>query len=315
MLTLLLACSSPTVATDAVDRATGPGAPPLDRSGPVPLPSTTAAPAELPPAPQDIFPAPARIVAVGDLHGDVPSAIGALELAKVVDAEGHWIGGTTWLVQTGDVLDRGPGGPTMIAWLQQLEKETAAAGGRAIFLDGNHEVMNVQGDWRYIADRAEFTGTTDAEREAARRAWLAEGAGGTWIRSHGMTVQVGDTVFVHGGIDSNWASHGLSGLNTLFREALAQPPESKPAVLGPDGPVWNRAYLLADPPVACAELARALATLHATRMVVGHTTQDSGQIAARCDGALYGIDTGISQSYGVHPSALVLEGSKVTALP
>lgn len=267
------------------------------------------------PAPQDVFPAPARLVAVGDLHGDVPSAIGALQLAKVVDASGHWVGGDTWLVQTGDVLDRGRDARTMIDFLARIEAEAAAAGGRALLLDGNHEVMNLQGDWRYVADLADFPGATDAERDAARRAWATTGAGGAWVKSHLMTVQVGDTVFVHGGIDANWASRGISGLNQLFREALAAPVQPKAAVLGSDGPLWNRGYLLEDEPVACAELGRALKALGARRMVVGHTTQDSGRIATRCDGALYGIDTGISAYYGVHPSALVIEGERVTRLP
>lgn len=310
MLTLLLACTPQTAPLAPTGQATLPDAsvmaPPVASPGSGP---TAPAPA----APQDVFPAPARVVAVGDLHGDVASAIGALELAKVVDATGHWTGGGTWLVQTGDVLDRGKDGPTMIRFLAQLEQEAAAAGGRALILDGNHEVMNLQGDWRYVADLAEFGAAPDPQ--AARRTWMAEGAGGAWVRGHGMVVQVGETVFVHAGIDSHWASYGVSGLNTLFRAALAAPPDPKSGVTGPDGPVWNRAYLLEDPPAICPELKRALAELHATRMVVGHTTQETGRIAERCEGTFYGIDTGISAYYGVHPSALVIEGSAVTLLP
>lgn len=310
MLFLLLACSP----QPAVVSAAAPVAP-----------LTPVAPAA-PVAGPDVFPAPARLVAVGDLHGDVPGAIGALKLAGVVDAAGHWSGGTTWLVQTGDVLDRGSGGPSMLKWLGQLESEAEAAGGRALLLNGNHEAMNVAGDWRYVADTAEFPGDTEAARVSARHAYFgADGEGGKWVRAHRMTVQVGGTVFVHGGIDSNWASHGISGLNLLFREAIANSTGSaaanpvQPAVLGPDGPIWNRAYLLADPPVACEELKRALNLLHAERMVVGHTTQDSGIIATRCEGRLYGIDTGISAYYGTHPAALVIEsgpsGEAVTVLP
>ena len=316
MLILLLACS-PQPSRVA---AAAPVAPlnPVAAAAPV-------APAA-PVAAADVFPAPARLVAVGDLHGDVPGAIGALQLAGVVDAAGHWSGGTTWLVQTGDVLDRGSGGPSMLKWLGQIESEAEAAGGRALLLNGNHEAMNVAGDWRYVADTAEFPGDTEAARQSARHAYFgADGAGGKWVRAHRMTVQVGGTVFVHGGIDSNWASHGISRLNAMFRDAVSTSTGSaaanavQPAVLGPDGPIWNRAYLLADPPVACEELKRALALLHADRMVVGHTTQDSGIIATRCEGRLYGIDTGISAYYGTHPAALVIEsgpsGEAVTVLP
>ena len=85
-------------------------------------------------------------------------------------------------------------------------------------------------------------------------------------------------------------------------------PEFLPAAL------WNRAYLLSDPVSACAELSRALLALGATRMVVGHTTQDDGRIAERCGGQLWGIDTGISAHYGSHLAALEIRGGNVTPL-
>jgi len=47
-----------------------------------------------------------RIVTVGDLHGDYDNTIESLQLGKVADAHGNWIGGNTILVQTGDIFDR-----------------------------------------------------------------------------------------------------------------------------------------------------------------------------------------------------------------
>ena len=289
MLPLLLACAAPVVPTPP------PAVQPLAAS-PAPAPVPTPAP--------EVYPAPARLVAIGDLHGDVPAGILALRLAGLADEAGHWTGGAAWLVQTGDVLDRGPQARTMFDWLRQIEREAEAAGGRALLLNGNHEVMNLHGDLRYVADLADFPGTTQAEQTASRAEYFSSGEGAAWVRTHPMTVQVGDTVFAHGGIDSRWAKHGIGGLNTLFRAALD---DAEALVLGPDGPLWNRTYLLGEPPVACAELTRALEALNAKRMVLGHTTQDSGKIAERCQGRLYGIDTGISAHYGTHPSALVID--------
>lgn len=57
--------------------------------------------------------APGRVVAIGDLHGDMAQALRALALAGVVglDPDGSnravWTGGNTTLVQLGDILDRG----------------------------------------------------------------------------------------------------------------------------------------------------------------------------------------------------------------
>ncbi len=47
-----------------------------------------------------------RIVAVGDLHGDLPNAHAVLQMAGVVDAKGNWANGVDFLVQTGDIIDR-----------------------------------------------------------------------------------------------------------------------------------------------------------------------------------------------------------------
>ena len=47
-----------------------------------------------------------KIVAVGDLHGDLPNAHRVLHMANVVDESGHWSGGVDFFVQTGDIIDR-----------------------------------------------------------------------------------------------------------------------------------------------------------------------------------------------------------------
>jgi hypothetical protein len=47
-----------------------------------------------------------RVVAVGDLHGDLPNARKVLMMAGVVDANGDWSGNIDVFVQTGDMIDR-----------------------------------------------------------------------------------------------------------------------------------------------------------------------------------------------------------------
>lgn len=47
-----------------------------------------------------------RIVAVGDLHGDLPNAHAVLQMAGVVDQKGNWANGVDYFVQTGDIIDR-----------------------------------------------------------------------------------------------------------------------------------------------------------------------------------------------------------------
>jgi hypothetical protein len=47
------------------------------------------------------LPAPERLIAIGDIHGDLSKARAALRVAQVLDANDHWIGGKTVVVQVG----------------------------------------------------------------------------------------------------------------------------------------------------------------------------------------------------------------------
>jgi len=114
------------------------------------------------PAPQ-----PARIVAVGDLHGDFSVWRDIAGAAGLVDGAGHWTGGQTTLVQVGDVVDRGPDSLKIVHDLMRLQKEAAKQGGRVIALIGNHEAMNITGDLRYTTP-AEFAAYSTPNSTAMR---------------------------------------------------------------------------------------------------------------------------------------------------
>ena len=130
---------------------------------------------------------------------------------------------------------------------------------------GNHEVMNLQGDWRYVSpgDVATYGGP-----EARIRAFLPSGEEGTWLRTLPAVYQYNETVFVHGGITPRWAKHGIDGLNRILREAIEQP--GSPA-LGIDSPLWYRGFVDDTQGTTCADLQESLRLLGARRMVVGHT--------------------------------------------
>ena len=242
---------------------------------------------------------PSRILAVGDLHGDREAALAVLRMAGVVDASGHWSAGNTVLVQTGDTTDRGPDSKGVIDLLRQLSTEAQAAGGRVEALLGNHETMNLLGDWRYVspADLAGFGGS-----EARQSAFGPEGDYGRWLRARDTVARVGDTIFVHGGVTPTFASRGIDAINSAVRDAVQAGDRSAP-VLGAEGPLWFRGYVQQPEAEACPQLAAALAHLDAKRMVVGHTTRRDGRVEVRCGGRLAVIDTGISAHYGGHLAA------------
>jgi hypothetical protein len=92
-----------------------------------------------------------RVVAIGDVHGAYDRFVAMLRGAGLIDGRQRWVGGRARLVQTGDVLDRGPDSRKVIDLLRKLEGEASRAGGRVHALLGNHEFMRLVGDWRYVS--------------------------------------------------------------------------------------------------------------------------------------------------------------------
>ena len=110
---------------------------------------------------------PARVIAVGDLHGDALAWRAIARDAGLIDARGKWTGGAAVLVQTGDVVDRGADSKAIIQDLMRLQKESARAGGQVVALVGNHEAMNIIGDLRYVTP-GEFAAFANGNSAALR---------------------------------------------------------------------------------------------------------------------------------------------------
>ncbi len=295
-----------------------PRAPRAPRRSSEASPSTEAEPiAALPPS---TLPAPERLVAIGDLHGDLGALERALRLAGAIDASDHWSGGALVVVQTGDILDRGDDEEAILDRLDALAVEAEAAGGRVLVLNGNHELMNAQGDFRYVTeggfqDFAEYA-RAGAGSRGVRGRTAAFAPGGPIARrlaAHATAIRVGDTVFVHGGITPSAARLGLDRINEDMRAFLSGAGPLARSLSGEDSPVWHRGYALEESDAVCAELVRALEALGARRMVVGHTVQPSG-ITSGCGDRVHRIAVGLAAHYGGPTEVLEIRGDHARVL-
>jgi hypothetical protein len=130
-------------------------------------------------------PAPAEsqrsVIAIGDVHGDFDDFVAILQHTGLIDKEKHWAGGKTTLVQVGDLLDRGPKPRDVMDLLMVLEKEASKDGGQVVSLLGNHEMMNIMGDLRYVTPEnyASFANANSEEhRKSAYKDYVK------WRESH-----------------------------------------------------------------------------------------------------------------------------------
>ena len=196
-----------------------------------------------------------RVVAVGDVHGAYGALVTTLQNAGVIDENLAWSGGRTHLISTGDLLDRGAHSRRVMDLMMRLEGEARADGGRVHQLLGNHEVMNLIGDLRYVAD-AEYAAFLDMETaddrdfwyrrfredkpvdsdEATvqwefdqkappgffghRRAFAQDGFYGKWLLTKPFMIVINDVAYAHGGFPPLVAEQGLVGVNGTLKDEL-----------------------------------------------------------------------------------------------
>mmetsp|Transcript_39350 Transcript_39350/g.47692 ORF Transcript_39350/g.47692 Transcript_39350/m.47692 type:complete len:435 (+) Transcript_39350:66-1370(+) len=260
-----------------------------------------------------------RIVAVGDLHGDLLQTMRVLQLAGVMATPvpgepARWIGGDTVFIQMGDILDRGDSEIGILRMLWQLGEGAKEAGGAVYIINGNHETLNISGDFRYVTPGAfkesamVALGSTDfgnpgisfTMQARARLALFSPGAPLARRLANNPTILVvNDTVFAHGGLLPSHAEYGIERINEEVSRWMmggSEPPEI--AIFSPDSVVWNRLYSrdLSFPSeryYACEVLEQTLDMVGAKRLVVGHTPQPQG-CNEECEGQVWRIDVGMS---------------------
>ena len=279
------------------------------------------------------------LIAIGDVHGDVEAFRRALELAGATEGGSWWRrargGGAdvARLVQTGDVVDRGDRSIEVVDALERLREEAAMVGDEVVTLMGNHELMTLQGDLRFVSplelarvgrETLESSGTTDGERgatvggrayvHAGRLSWIKTFARGEVrgdiLRSRSVAAIRGSgrcaSAFVHAGLVPGhlFGTDSVDALNERAKVLFdADVVGANDALLGNDGPMWTRRISMGSEADACAAVEETLQRLGVRRMVVGHTPTQSGVIETRCGGLVHMIDVGMSSAYGGKPSA------------
>lgn len=264
-----------------------------------------------------------RIISIGDIHGDINKAMRCLELARVAEFPNGipiWTGGNTVVVQLGDILDRGDAEIATLMLLRQLGRQAEEQGGAVHILNGNHESLNVCGDFRYVTkgallESAMIMGLPDEDifnidnLLRARLALFCPGQPVALELSKNPTVLiVNDTVFAHGSLLPAHVKHGIERINAevaawMRRDQLPSGGHAPPpfiAMGSVKGVMWNRTFgQEAVQPWQRVQLEwqleNVLKPLGCSRQVVGHTPQQKGA-NADCRGKVWRLDVGMSRN-------------------
>ncbi len=218
-----------------------------------------------------------KLVVLSDVHGQFDVMVQLLQANKIIDQELKWTFADAHVVMIGDMFDRGPRVTEVLWLLYQLEAEAQTAGGAFHVMLGNHEAMVLYDDLRYINPK--YAEAAKLLNETYPGLYSEHTVLGRWLRRKPMLLQVNDMLFVHGGLNPEYAALKLTiqETNEAFRKSLGLARDTfkstpLPAFLySSRGPIWYRGYFR-EPLIDSTALDSLLAQYAVKRMVVGHTT-------------------------------------------
>ena len=297
----------------------------------------------------DILPAVERIIVIGDIHGDFKMLKDSLKLAKLIDDNDNWIGKGTIVVQVGDQIDRcryknkpcNQKGATVddegndwaiLQYMTELHNKAKKdkEQGAVYSLIGNHELMNVDGDFRYVS----YEGIQEFNKEKEKyinnekfkkyykkinpdkkiedatdndiRRWMfspSNPISNFLACTRKVAIIIGSNIFVHGGILPHIAKkykiESINKILTLYLLDHISKSDYKD-ILGSDNktPLWSRAFSKAINKDKCDDLLEPLKEWYKVdNIYVGHTPMMTKGITNLCDGRVWLTDYGASTAF------------------
>lgn len=268
---------------------------------------------------------PDKIFFTSDIEGQFGAFKKMLIDGGVMNQDFEWTYGNGHLYCIGDMLDRGEH-VTEVLWLiYRLEEQAKLQGGKVHYIMGNHEIMCIDNDQRYVADKYKkniaYLGLNGyGDLFNANAEW------GKWYRSKNIIEKIGDYTVVHAGVSPEVANLQLTyrqmndfGRVRMEGRATCNLDANCAKVTGGSslGLYWYRsiAYVESPNPTRSqlaptqAEVENILQKISSTKTIFGHTLTTNNTITPLYQGKAINIDvnhaTNIMRN---HVEAMVVEG-------
>jgi len=240
------------------------------------------------------------ILAVSDIEGSYKAFRDFLINSNVIDTNLNWTFGKGHLVLVGDFVDRGWSVTQVLWFIYKLEQEAEKKGGFVHFIIGNHELKNMQGNYKSAADK--YLAASNILGKFQSELYNSNSFLGKWMSSKNSIEKINGNLFAHGGIHPDVAASklGLDEINQLIRNNYYKPyyPKTEKTTeslltSNKTGICWYRGYFKED--LSQEEVEKGLNKFNAKSIVVGHTLQS--KVNRQYNGKVIGIDVKHPKDY------------------
>jgi len=158
---------------------------------------------------------------VGDVHGRYDELINLLQNSKVIDNNLNWIAGESHLVFLGDLFDRGNDVTKVLWFIYELEQKAELVGGFVHLVLGNHEIMTMTKDLRYISAKESTIASVYKVKYDymfhPKKSFL-----GKWLSSKSSVLKINKNLMAHGGV-VDLGTNSISEFNEKVQSYIQDP--------------------------------------------------------------------------------------------
>jgi len=245
-----------------------------------------------------------KLYILGDLHGDLENAKKALKNIGLINDNNQWIKQNCKLIQMGDQVDavcrRRESNicnsiknldVEVVYFMENLALQAEKLNSKVVSILGNHEIMNIQGDLRFVSDN-------DIKRIGGRDERIKLFQPGSelckLLSNRPIIYKYNGFIFCHGGLSmSMLEKNSIEEMNKQTKDWLLNKIPEPGFLKSEDSPIWSRKFSFDMG--SQKELDQILDKTNSKKMFVGHTVVD--EIKSKYNDKFWITDVGISSSF------------------